>query len=426
MLKISAALEIYSAVIVGIVWACSYFFIDDIYEIRRYRRIPYVLLATVILGLLADAYVLVYNNDKNIIFYICEIVVYATHFIILTGCAFYCVRVFDIHKKHEMALVYSTVPIAIIGFIIWVFSLFQGQMFGIFINETWKPGPLYYFGAIPGALIACILFYLIFLHRNHPKKHLPIVMFIAILLPALLSIFRIRGYQLQNVGIALSVVLISLIVDLEQIQEKRKLEVENISASTAISLSQIKPHFLYNCIASIGYLCEKNPKGARKALRYFSNYLRGNLDAIDNPRPISIEKELEHVKSYVALEQMRFGDRVKVEYDIQDTDIQLPAMTLQPIVENAIKHGITKKEEGGTVRISSFDNGKEDIICIEDDGVGFNIHEKSKRPLQSIALNNIQERIYVFCNGTLDIDTKIGQGTKVTIHLPKGGGRRDL
>ena len=421
MLEISAVLEIYSAFIVGAVWVCSYFFLDDVYDIRRYRRIPYVLLATVLLALLADAYALTHSNQRDFLFYLSELVVYATHFINLTGTAFYCAKIFDIQDPKEMRLVYVTIPLAIIGFILWTISLVSGN-FGHFEPDGWQRGPLYYFGSIPGVMIAVILFYLLYRHRNYPIRHIPAVMLIAFSIPLALTFFRQFNYQLQNVGIALSIVIVSLVVDLEQIQEKRKLEVESISANTAISLSQIKPHFLYNCIASIGYLCEKDPKAARKALSYFSNYLRGNLDAIDNPKPISLEKEMEHVKSYVALEKMRFGDRVRVEYDLQNTDIDLPAITVQPIVENAIKHGITKKENGGTVKISTYGNKKEDIICIEDDGVGFDVNATNNKATQSIALNNIKERIRVFCDGRLNVESTPDKGTKITIYLPKNGG----
>ena len=421
MLETNAALEIYSAIIVGVVWFSSYFFIDDLHEIRRYRRIPYVMFLVVILALLSDAYVLLHSAQQTFLFYFFELVLYATHFIILAGASFYCAKVFDIQSKKDMRLVYSTIPIAIIGFIVWASSLIFGQ-FGTYQADGYHRGPFYWFGAIPGGIIVCILFYMIFLHRNYPKKHVPIVMFLAVLIPILLLFYRTVGYQLQMVGIAFSIVLISLVIDLEQIQEKRKLEVENISANTAISLSQIKPHFLYNCITSISYLCEKDPMKAQEALREFSRYLRGNLNTIDNPRPISLTKELEHVKAYVALEQMRFGERVNVEYDIQDTDIQLPAMTLQPIVENAIKHGIVKKEEGGTVHISSYENDQEDVLCVEDNGVGFDSKETKKTGFKSIALNNIQQRLHVFCNGNLTVESTKGVGTKVTIHLPKSRG----
>lgn len=122
--------------------------------------------------------------------------------------------------------------------------------------------------------------------------------------------------------------------------------------NTSIMLSQIQPHFLYNSLVVIRQLCREDPRLAEETVDEFACYLRGNLDSLRLKHPISFEKEMRHTQTYLAIEQKRFGHRLKVIYKVQFKDFSLPALTLQPIVENAVRYGVTKKKEGGTVTIS--------------------------------------------------------------------------
>ena len=107
-----------------------------------------------------------------------------------------------------------------------------------------------------------------------------------------------------------------------------------------LMLSQIKPHFLYNSLTVIRELIHSDPQAAEKALDDFSGFLRHNMQSINSEQPILLQQELEHVESYLALQRLRFGDELHVVYDIACEDIMLPTLTLQPIVENAVSHGI--------------------------------------------------------------------------------------
>lgn len=186
---------------------------------------------------------------------------------------------------------------------------------------------------------------------------------------------------------------------------------------TQIMVSQIQPHFMYNTLSVIDYLCGKDVELARSTINDFSGYLRTNMESIQSNKLVSFEKELEHTRTYLNIEKLRFGDILNIEYDIQYSDFQLPPITLQPLVENAIKHGIRGKENGGTVRISTKKESRKIIITVEDDGIGFDPNTYNQDGKTHIGIDNARNRLKLQCDGKLSIDSKIGAGTKVSIIL---------
>ena len=187
----------------------------------------------------------------------------------------------------------------------------------------------------------------------------------------------------------------------------------------AIMISQIQPHFIYNTLGTIQQLCKENPEQAAKLVQNFSIYLRGNFSELDNTVPISFAKELEHVRCYTEIELMRFPD-MTIRYDIQTEEFLLPALTVQPMVENAIKHGLMGLEEGGTVTISTYENQDDYCICVSDDGIGFDVSGLTDTK-KHIGIRNVRERLQAMCGGTLTIDSQPGNGTRVWIRIPKEG-----
>lgn len=150
-----------------------------------------------------------------------------------------------------------------------------------------------------------------------------------------------------------------------------KVQSELLKSRVTIMISQIQPHFLYNSLTSIAQLCEKDPKRAKTATIDFANYLRGNMNSIKDEHPVPFETELSHLKTYLSLEKMRFGDDLNIVYDIGVTDFTIPSLTVQPLVENAVKHGVGMKEDGGTVTISTKEYDDRYKVVVSDDGVGF-------------------------------------------------------
>ena len=208
------------------------------------------------------------------------------------------------------------------------------------------------------------------------------------------------------------------------ILKKREKELDERLKETDISimLSQIQPHFLYNSLSTIRELCIEDPKKAQEALEEFSSFLRGNMDSLRSKVPVPFSRELAHVKHYLHLEQIRFGDELHVEYDIREDDFFLPTLTIQPIVENAVKYGVGNKEEGGTVWIETRRDGDQIVITIRDDGIGFDVDEIEHIPIQKdgrthIGLSNVKHRIEKMVNGTMTIHSRKETGTVVEITL---------
>lgn len=199
--------------------------------------------------------------------------------------------------------------------------------------------------------------------------------------------------------------------------EKKVLDAELAQSRIATMISQIRPHFIYNTLGSIEQLCELDPPKAAELVHNFSKYLRGNFGELDNPKPIPMSREMEHVKHYISIENVRFPDMV-FRFEMNSGDFELPALTIQPIIENAIKHGLMKLQKGGSISVMSYETDTHYCVSVEDDGVGFDtgiLLDERKH----IGLRNIRGRLEAMVGGTLEIESRVGVGTKVMIKIPK-------
>ena len=199
----------------------------------------------------------------------------------------------------------------------------------------------------------------------------------------------------------------------------KEMETQLKDKSIAVMISQIQPHFLYNSLNSIAELCVVDPKRAEKATIDFSRYLRGNMGALNEQKTIEFEDELNHLKHYIELEKLRFGDDLQFEYDIREKEFTLPALTVQPLVENAVNHGIRYHKMKGKVKISSYADESNYYIVIEDDGVGFDPETYMSDGGKHVGIANVKYRLEVLCGGSVDIKSEKGNGTVVTIRIPK-------
>ena len=199
--------------------------------------------------------------------------------------------------------------------------------------------------------------------------------------------------------------------------QRSRLEAELKESRISIMLSQIQPHFIYNTLGTIERMCLKDPQKAFDLVRNFSLYLRGNFSELDSVAPIRFEEELKHIEYYVNIEKVRFPD-MSIEYDVEATEFVLPALSVQPLVENAIKHGLMRLESGGTVLVRSYETPTHFCVEVKDDGVGFDtslpIDEK-----KHVGLRNIRGRLNAMVNGDIILESKPGVGTKAVIMIPK-------
>jgi sensor histidine kinase YesM len=199
--------------------------------------------------------------------------------------------------------------------------------------------------------------------------------------------------------------------------ERIVLQAELAESRISTMMSQIRPHFIYNTLGSIEQLCEIDPQKAGELVHDFAKYLRGNFGELDNPKPIRMSQEMDHVHHYVSIENVRFPD-MTFSFEMNSDDFLIPALTIQPIVENAIKHGLMKLQKGGTIRVVSYETETDYCVSVEDDGVGFDsslLLDERKH----VGLRNIRERLKAMVNGTIEIESAVGVGTKVLIKIPK-------
>lgn len=258
-------------------------------------------------------------------------------------------------------------------------------------------------------------------NRKNMKRLTFISMLSYIILPLAAGIVQIfyYGISLTNIAISISMILMFIEAMIEQNENLAMREKESADLRISIMISQIAPHFIYNTLTSIKEMCTSEPEMAEELTGQFAEYLRGNLESLNMDKPVPFERELSHVKCYASIEEKRFAGRVRVEYDIQDDEFLIPALTLQPIVENAIKHGICKKRGGGTVTIHTCRKADEVYVTVTDDGVGFDVESVNNDGRIHVGIQNVRARLSNMTGGSLNIESRAGDGTSVTIILPQ-------
>ena len=183
-----------------------------------------------------------------------------------------------------------------------------------------------------------------------------------------------------------------------------------------IMMTQIQPHFLFNALNTIRALYAKDSPQAERTLEDFSAYLRQNLESLSQTDLIPVSKELEHTRLYAQIEKQRFPN-VQVEYRIEDTDFEVPALTIQPLVENAIRHGVRSREDGLVIVSTGLEAGGH-RVTVEDNGVGFDPGTQLSAEELHIGIRNVKERVEKMCGGELVLTSEIGKGTSVTMLFP--------
>ena len=218
-------------------------------------------------------------------------------------------------------------------------------------------------------------------------------------------------------GIVVSALAMFVIILYDQIDRYMRQQREIAHQRASIMVLEMRPHFIYNAMMSIYYLCAKDPKKAQQVTMDFTAYLRKNFTAIASEDTVPFSDELEHTRAYLAVEQVQFEDGLVVEYNTPHKEFRVPPLTLQPIVENAVKHGMDPEYAPLhiSIRTRATENGSE--IVVEDDGPGYAPNEKeSGEP--HIALVNIRQRLSMMCGGKLEILPRAGGGTTVKVTVP--------
>ena len=303
-------------------------------------------------------------------------------------------------------------------------SPFTGSIFYI-TDNGYQRGPLFLISQFVPLLCYMFFMALIIIYRKKllPRKVVFFLLYIFIPLGSGAVQMAMRGIAVVNAGVTIATLITLMNVQFEHEVTMKEQEKELAERRIDIMLSQIQPHFLYNSLAAIHHLCETDPETAKKALQKFSEFLRGNMDSLKKREPIPFGTELNHVMNYLYLEQQRFGDKLQVISQIKTENFLIPPLTLQPLVENAVQHGILNRKNGGTVIIRTDETDDHVIVTVTDNGIG--IEDAKRRPSLGehahIGISNVRSRLEEMVEGSLEIESS-SQGTTATIRIPWTGG----
>ena len=277
-------------------------------------------------------------------------------------------------------------------------------------SGSFMMGFMYLFYPIMAAVAVVLMSFL-----AKPSAHISRMSFLIYTLfpvAGVIADFTFHGISLTCSGFAISILAIYTSIYRNR---RRELEVQQ----NALMLSQINPHFIYNTLSTIAAMCDSAPTQAKYLTIDFAQYLRRNINALSCEDKIPFDQEMEHVECYLKIEKARFREQLNVIYSIQCKDFSIPPLTVQPLVENAIKHGITKKANGGTIKICTYEEGAYYVIEIIDDGIGFDTETAELH----VGLENVRSRIATHCRGEMTVKSTVGVGTRVRIEIPKKKGK---
>ena len=328
-----------------------------------------------------------------------------------------------ITRKMGRRPLFRSVPFAICGIMIlfWISSLIHGFAFKISNDGVYSQGQLFFFVVLVACLLTIFIFFRIL--YNHIfgvlEGNVCTALYLFIIIP-MIALFPALMLQVYSIfcgawTVSYLVMFIAIHVTTEQNVVEQKMD-ETIM-QTDLIISELQPHFIFNSLTNIKYLIKKNPELAVDAIDKFTKYLRRNLDTISDQELITFEEELEHTKTYLWLEQLRFRD-LKVEYSIDEDQFLIPPLSLQPIVENAVRHGVTKKVGGGTIKIYVRDMDDCYKITVKDDGIGFNAKELDDE-VANAGIFDIRKRLFDMNKSKISIASTEGVGTTVTYLIMK-------
>lgn len=314
--------------------------------------------------------------------------------------------------------VISAAGIALVVFTQFTPILYRFDATNHYLRANWYP--LAYLVGFIGIALELVL---LTKYRRCFATVKQIALYIYLLTPFIVMVLQQLFTGTLSVQILSTISLMCLFTTDMYLQTKQlvKQERELSDMKIQVVLAQMKPHFMYNVLNTISYLCDKDAQAAKKALHDFSKYLRGNLNSLTSRTPVTLDQELKLIDQYLSLEKLRMGDELNIIYDINDNGYMLPMMTLEPFVENAVAHGLEKAEAGGTLSIRTRAGERAHEIIIEDDGVGFNPDENMTNKTvehKSIGIEIARKRLWSTCKGTVTIHSQKGTGTSVLIQIP--------
>ena len=396
---------------------------------RRFFLVYFVVLMGCILSSLI-AIVLHYFPVSSVVIYFIlhlECLLLSLPFPMLTAYLLHCCS----ENVRPSRLFQTVLGLCAVYFVLLLSVSVTGGFFSVTVENQPFRGPLYPLLMLP--LIAIMLINLVVAIRRRTRlSRKAFISFIIVLLPmtvSLIVMLFVDVMPLFDINFVLSALVMYSFILSDQIEQNLRRQQEIVRQQTEIAhqqreiahqrasvmILQMRPHFIYNTLMSIYSLCKFDPEKARQTTMDFTNYLRRNMGAIASDSAIPFSTELEHTRAYLSVEQAQYGNMLIVEYDTPCTQFRLPPLTLQPIVENAVKHGMNLDADPLHISIRTREKDFASVIIVEDNGSGFDPSDESK---PHTTLENIRQRLEMMCGGSMTIQPREGGGTVVTLMIP--------
>lgn len=328
--------------------------------------------------------------------------------------------------KRFKVYVYLAVVIATVGFVMLIATQFNGFFYYIDKLNMYHRNIGQILSLCVGIVGMVFSVWVVLRHGARLRRVQTWAMIAYITLPTLALVLQSfhPTWALLNLATTMSIVFMFVVYQLEVSEMLRDREaalhrqqIKEAQWQMRLLQSQIKPHFLFNALSSIIAICED--ERAQELMMDFAQYLRLNVDMVSMTGEIPFKKELEHIKTYLKIEQLRFGERLQVEYRIECMDFSLPGLVAETLVENAVRHGISAKPEGGRLILSTRDLGDEIEIRVSDNGMGFDVDVPKNDGKTHTGISNARAQIQSQCGGTLRVFSAVGKGTESVIRIPK-------
>ena len=321
----------------------------------------------------------------------------------------------------KKSMFFNTVT-AMLGvfFILNIIAPFTDVFARVTTDNQFFRGPLWALGLAPIVVILVLNIVGVIKRRKKLSKKY-FVGLLVYLFPMTLAVFVHLFIPVELFivfGMALFALIMFGLILSDNVEQYARQQQEIAHQRAGIMVLQMRPHFIYNTMTSIYYLCDQDPEKAKQVTLDFTTYLRKNFAAIASEDTIPLSDELEHTRAYLAVEQAQFEDSLFVSFDTPYSSFRVPPLTIQPIVENAVKHGLRSSSDPIHISVVTRKTDTSAEIVVEDDGPGFDPVDDNE---PHVALNNIRQRIEMMCGGKLEIKGREGGGTSVTVRIPTDG-----
>ena len=314
----------------------------------------------------------------------------------------------------------ATVSVAALLLLYWallIFTQFTTVIYSVGADGIYRRGPWYPLLLVPPALLMLVNLTIVLRRRRKLRTRQLWAVLSFLLIPLAAMLLQMLYYGLLTIALGTSVGSFVLFTAVQRDLTDQYLEQQKevTRRELDILMLQMRPHYIHNTLMSIYYLCDSDPALAKQVCGDFAAYLQGSFTGLGGREPVSFAEELRHTKAYLAVEQARYSGQIEAVFDTPYTAFRLPALTLQPLVENAIRHGLDPERGVLHIRVGTraLDEGCE--VLVEDDGAGFSDAQESNYP----AIENIRTRLAFHCGGSLTLSAREGGGVRARVYLPR-------